>query len=54
MKGAWAADALAFLNPDGTLALSVLNPFTEEARSRSVIAGQRCVLCWKPRSVNSI
>ena len=30
MKGAWAADTLAFQNPDNSLALSVFNPFLTE------------------------
>ncbi len=54
MKGAWAADTLAFLNPDGTLALSVLNPFTEERALTLRHSGATLRFMLEPRSVNSI
>lgn len=54
MKGIWAADTIAFQNPDGSFALSVFNPFHEV---RSVVLlhnGEARSFPLEPRSVNSI
>lgn len=54
MKGAWAADTLAFANPDGSLALSVLNPFRETRPLTLNHAGETLRFALEPRSVSSI
>jgi len=53
-KGQWAADALAFRNPDGSLALSVMNPFVEERIMTLKIGTEALRFALEPRSVNSI
>jgi len=54
MKGSWAADTLAFQNPDNSLALSVFNPF-HEVRAMSLLHnGETLLFPLEPRSVNSI
>ena len=54
MKGAWAADTLAFANPDGSLALSVMNPFRETRPLTLNHAGETLRFALEPRSVSSI
>ena len=54
MKGAWAADTLAFQNPDGSLALSVFNPFLSEREVTLRHGGETLRFALEPRSVNSI
>ena len=54
MKGAWAADTLAFENPDGSLALSVFNPFLSEREVTLRHGGETLRFALEPRSVNSI
>lgn len=54
MKGAWAADTLAFQNPDGSLALSVFNPFHEVRALTLQHHGETLRFPLEPRSVNSI
>lgn len=54
MKGAWAADTLAFENPDGSLALSVFNPFVTEREMTLYHGGETLRFALEPRSVNSI
>lgn len=54
MKGAWAADTLAFANPDGSLALSVMNPFREMRPLTLNHAGETLRFALEPRSVSSI
>ena len=54
MKGSWAADTLAFQNPDGSLALSVFNPFHEVRSVTLLHNGETLLFPLEPRSVNSI
>lgn len=54
MKGCWAADTLAFQNPDGSLALSVFNPFHEVRKLTLLHDGETLLFPLEPRSVNSI
>ena len=54
MKGAWAADTLAFENPDGSLALSVFNQFLSEREMTLRHGGETLRFALEPRSVNSI
>jgi glucosylceramidase len=54
MRGPWAADTLAFRNPDGSIALSVMNPFTEERILTFRGGGGTMRFALEPRSVNSI
>jgi len=54
MQGPWAADTLAFRNPDGSLALSVFNPFVEERVLTLRHNGETLRFALEPRSVNSI
>ncbi len=54
MRGPWAADTLAFENPDGSLALSVLNPFCEQRVLTLQHDGEQLAFALEPRSVNSI
>jgi len=54
MKGIWAADTLAFQNPDGSLALSVFNPFHEMRTMALSRNGETLSFPLEPRSVNSI
>ena len=54
MQGPWAADTLAFQNPDGSLALSVFNPFVEERVLTLRHNGETLRFALEPRSVNSI
>ncbi|MPM16651.1 hypothetical protein SDC9_63032 [bioreactor metagenome] len=54
MKGVWAADTLAFQNPDGSLALSVFNPFHEVRPVVLFYNGETLCFQLEPRSVNSI
>jgi glucosylceramidase len=54
MKGAWAADTLAFENPDGSLALSIFNPFLSEREVTLRHGGETLRFALEPRSVNSI
>lgn len=54
MKGVWAADTLAFQNPDGSLALSVFNPFHEVRPVVLFYNGETLCFPLEPRSVNSI
>ena len=54
MRRSWAADTLAFENPDGSLALSVFNPYCE-VREMTFRAGNEMLrFTLEPRSVNSI
>lgn len=54
MKGPWAADTLAFKNPDGSLALSVMNPFLDERILTLTYGNENLRFALEPRSVNSI
>ncbi len=54
MKGAWAADTLAFQNPDNSLALSVFNPFHNERALTLRRSGETLHFPLEPRSVSSI
>ncbi len=54
MKGVWAADTIAFQNPDGSLALSVFNPFYEVRSVVLLYNGETLRFPLEPRSVNSI
>lgn len=54
MKGSWAADTLAFQNPDNSLALSVFNPFHEVRAMTLFHNGETLLFPLEPRSVNSI
>ena len=54
MKGIWAADTLAFQNPDSSLALSVFNPFHEIRTMALSHNGETLSFPLEPRSVNSI
>lgn len=54
MQGPWAADTLAFHNPDGSLALSVFNPFMEERALTLRHNSETLRFALEPRSVNSI
>jgi glucosylceramidase len=54
MKGPWAADTLAFENPDGSLAFSVLNPFCQQRSLTLRHGGETLLFALEPRSVNSI
>ena len=54
MKGSWAADTLAFQNPDNSLALSVFNPFHELRAMTLLHNGETLLFPLEPRSVNSI
>ena len=54
MKGSWAADTLAFQNPDNSLALSVFNPFHEVRAVTLQHKGELLLFPLEPRSVNSI
>ena len=54
MKGSWAADTLAFQNPDNSLALSVFNPFHEVRAMTLFHNGETRLFPLEPRSVNSI
>jgi len=54
MKGSWAADTLAFQNPDDSLALSVFNPFHEVRAMTLFHNGETLLFPLEPRSVNSI
>ncbi len=54
MTGVWAADTLAFQNPDGSLALSVFNPFCEVRSVALLHNGETFRFPLEPRSVNSI
>ncbi|MEA4939741.1 MAG: glycoside hydrolase family 30 beta sandwich domain-containing protein [Christensenella sp.] len=54
MTGVWAADTLAFQNPDGSLALSVFNPFCEVRSVTLLHNGETLRFPLEPRSVNSI
>ncbi len=54
MTGVWAADTLAFQNPDGSLALSVFNPFCEVRSVALLHNGETLRFPLEPRSVNSI
>jgi glucosylceramidase len=54
MKGSWAADTLAFQNPDHSLAFSVFNPFHEVRVMTLLHNGETLLFPLEPRSVNSI
>lgn len=54
MKGSWAADTLAFQNPDNSLALSIFNPFHEMRAVTLQYKGELLLFPLEPRSVNSI
>lgn len=54
MRGPWAADTLAFENPDHSLALSVFNPFCEVRSVALLHNGETLRFPLEPRSVNSI
>ena len=54
MRGPWAADTLAFENPDHSLALSVFNPFCEVRSVALLHNGETLSFSLEPRSVNSI
>lgn len=54
MRGTWAADTLAFQNPDGSIALSVFNPFHEVRPITLLCKGETLFFPLEPRSVNSI
>ena len=54
MRGLWAADTLAFENPDHSLALSVFNPFLEARTMTLRQGGETLSFSLEPRSVNSI
>ena len=54
MRGPWAADTLAFENPDGSLALSVFNPHCDVREMTFFAFGETFRFALEPRSVNSI
>lgn len=53
-RGAFAADTLAFRNPDGSLVFEVFNPFGERVEFDAEVDGELYGVMLEPKSINSV